>query len=45
MTETFCLVVTATGQIAPGDGTRVIEPDCHGTGWAMWQEFQTPNPA
>jgi hypothetical protein len=40
MTETFCLVFTATGQIAAGGGVRVIEPDFHGTGWAMWQEFQ-----
>jgi hypothetical protein len=40
LTETFCLVYTATSPIQTGGGIRIIDPDFHGTGWTMWQQFQ-----
>jgi hypothetical protein len=44
MTETFCLVFTATSPISIGGGIRIIDPDFRGMGWAMWQQFQHSNP-
>jgi hypothetical protein len=45
VTETFCLVYTTTvNPILTNGGIRVIDPDFHGMGWAMWQKFQTMNP-
>jgi hypothetical protein len=45
VTDTFCLVYTATHPIATTGGIRVIDPGFHGTRWGMWQEFQTTRPA
>ena len=44
LTETFCLVYTATSPILADGGIRVVDPDFHGTGWAMWQTFQDTDP-
>jgi hypothetical protein len=45
LTETFCLVyTTTTSSIVTDGGIRVVDPDFHGMGWAMWQEFQDVNP-
>jgi len=45
VTDTFCLVYTATQPIAETGGIRIVDPDFHGTRWTMWQELQKTNPA
>jgi len=45
ITETFCLVYTATGTISTTGSIRVIDAEFHGMGWAMWQRFQDTEPA
>jgi hypothetical protein len=44
ITETFCLVYTATGTIATGGSLRAHDPDFNGMGWTMWQEFDDAEP-
>jgi len=45
LTETFCLVYTATSPIATDGAIRVVDPNFNGTRWAMWQTFQDTHPA
>jgi hypothetical protein len=45
LTETFCLVYTATSPISTDGGIRVADAEFNGMGWAMWQRFQNKNPA
>ncbi|MGD2146234.1 MAG: beta-galactosidase [Anaerolineae bacterium] len=45
VTDTFCLIYTATQPIVGTGGIRVVDPDFHGTRWTMWQAFQKTNPA
>jgi hypothetical protein len=44
VTDTFCLVYTATSPITTTGGIRVVDPNFHGTRWGMSQQFQTTSP-
>ena len=35
MTETFCLVYTATSTISTSGSIRIVDPDFNGMGWTM----------